>query len=95
MQAEEVQAWLETPTPSTRDCMVVVPDVSSDDPSLYLAVPERIPWQTHERATDTNLEQDNERDLLTVAIGQFLLIILFVFCVIGTIIQFILEWCRA
>ena len=75
--------------------MVVVPDALSDDSSLYIAVPERIAWQTHQRATDTNIEQENERELQTVAIGQFLLIILFVFYVIGTIIQFIFEWIRA
>lgn len=75
--------------------MIVVPDALSDDSSLYVAVPERIAWQTHERATDTEIERVNERELQTVAIGQFLLIILFVFYVTGTIIQFVLEWCRA
>ena len=94
MQAEEVQAWLEEPTPSTRDILVVVPDTSSHDTSMYIAVPERVAWQTHDRRTSnedaTENDANGDQELHTIAIGQAILLTLLSFYIIGKIIQLFL-----
>ena len=98
MQAEEVQAWLEDPTPSTRDMLLVVPDVFSHDTSMYIAVPERIAWQTPDCGDENGNESDdgNVQELRTIAIGQLLIVAVFCIYVVGGVIQSLLDlyWAR-
>ena len=99
MQAEEVQAWLKEPTPSTRDILVVVPDVSSYDNSMYIAVPEREAWQTPDCRIDRSDENEpdnrNDQELQTFAIEQLLVVAILCFFIIGNVIQSLIDSYRA
>ena len=103
MQAEEVSAWLEEPSPSTRDILVVVPDTSSLDASMYIAVPEREAWQSCNNTTDTPYPADHsyalanttDQQQFTVPAAQFLVMVLFCLYIIGNIIQFLVATCSA
>lgn len=99
MQAEEVQAWLEEPTPATRNLCLVVPECRSDDsPIMYIAVPEREAWRTPDanngdQRIDSESTEDSDRESSTNAVRTVFNLLLVVL-IIGQIMQFFISLFR-
>lgn len=99
MQAEEVQAWLEEPTPATRNLRLVVPECRSDDsPIMYIAIPEREAWRTPDANTgnqhiNSESTEDSDRESSTNAVRTMFNLLLAVL-IIGQIMQFFIMLFR-